>query len=774
MGIRMIENHKTSPQAIHFGQIWYLTLAGFILLGVLVLCDEVFDLPHILLGASETPVNWHEVIIEATIVLIVGCIFLLLLVRIIARGKFGESQMMHLQLVLRAIRNVNQLIVKEHDRDILLKDICRNLTENRDYPCAWVVTLDESGNFGTAAESGVTGQFPSLLQRLRSGDSIQCVEKALKQAEVFVTNDPSTECADCPLLDRHEGTAALTVRMQYGKRIMGVLAVHVPPVYAADPDEQSLLREVAGDIALALSRIEEEKNRRKAEQVRRESEERYRLHFENVSDVIFSYDLNFTILDVSPSVEKVLGYKPGELVGKSFSEANLLTEDSLRVAFANAKRALSGEKIGPTDYVFITKEGMEKFIEVTSAPLYRDEEIIAVLSVARDISVRKEAEQARRESEERYRDLVETTGDLVQSVTPDDSIVFVNRAWRETLGYSEEEIRSMKILDIIHPDSQAHCMEIFQRVVAGEKTENIEAKFLTKDGRIIFVEGSASCRFVDGRPVTTYGIFHNITERREAEEAKRRLEAEKLIVERMKELERMKDEFISTVTHELRTPMTPLKSTIEMLLDGSLGELTDRQEKFIRMMARNVDRLAQFTTEVLTLSRLESGRYKLAPRVVSLRETIEPVMELMQQKAQSKNSTVSLDIDSEMSAYADPDSLSIVITNLTNNAIVHTPEGTAVTVSGKLEKDLVEVSVSDTGQGIPEESLEHLFDRFYQAKRETGPGYHGTGVGLAVSKALIEAMGGEISVESHVGEGTVFKFTLPASPPRKENEGAKE
>jgi PAS domain S-box-containing protein len=388
---------------------------------------------------------------------------------------------------------------------------------------------------------------------------------------------------------------------------------------------------------------------------------------------------------------------------------------------------------------------------------------------------RERAEQALRESEEKYRDILESISDLVQSVTPDGRILYVNRGWRETLGYTEEEVADLSLFDIIHPDSKAHCTEIFQRVLSGEVIQNVEVVFVAKDGKQIAVEGSASCKFEGDKPVATMGIFRDVTQRKVAEEAKRKLEAEKLVVERMKELDRIKSEFVSTVTHELRTPMTPLKSTIEMLLDGSLGELTDRQEKFITMMARNVERLAQFTTEVLTLSRLESGRFKLAPRMLALRETLEPVMELMEQKAQSKNSTVTLDIDAEVLAYGDADSLSIVVTNLTNNAIVHTSDGTTVTVSAiKIDENSVEIAVADNGQGIPKESLENLFDRFYQAKRKAGSGYQGTGVGLAVSKALIEAMGGEISVESHVGEGTVFRFTLPATLPQKDNEEAKE
>ena len=138
------------------------------------------------------------------------------------------------------------------------------------------------------------------------------------------------------------------------------------------------------------------------------------------------------------------------------------------------------------------------------------------------------------ESEERYRDLFENANDLIQSVAPDGHFVYVNRAWRETLGYSEEEIADLSLFDIIHPDSQAHCTEIFQRVMSGEEFGKIEAIFVSKDGTQIMVEGSANCKFVDGKPVATRGIFRDVTERKRAEEELRKRTHE--LDERVKEL----------------------------------------------------------------------------------------------------------------------------------------------------------------------------------------------------------------------------------------------
>ena len=134
------------------------------------------------------------------------------------------------------------------------------------------------------------------------------------------------------------------------------------------------------------------------------------------------------------------------------------------------------------------------------------------------ITQRKRIEGALQEREERYRDLLENANDLIQSVNSDGRFLYVNHIWRETLGYTEEEISRLSLFDIIHPESQAHCREVFQRVISGENVGRVEAAFVAKDGRKIIVEGSANCKFVDGKPVATRGIFRDITQRKKAEE----------------------------------------------------------------------------------------------------------------------------------------------------------------------------------------------------------------------------------------------------------------
>jgi signal transduction histidine kinase len=232
--------------------------------------------------------------------------------------------------------------------------------------------------------------------------------------------------------------------------------------------------------------------------------------------------------------------------------------------------------------------------------------------------------------------------------------------------------------------------------------------------------------------------------------------------EELERLERIKSRFIEAVAHELRTPVTPLKSVVEMFLDGMLGEVTPEQRKYFEMMERNIERLSHFISEITTLSKLESGEITIRPKRISILAAVHAGVELLKKKARKKNIIVSLGTQTELFVHADPDAVSTVVSNLVDNAIVHNPEGTTVIIATRLTgRNYVEVTVSDNGKGIPPENLTSIFDSFSLIGREHGPGYTSPGIGLSVCKSLVEKMGGKISVESVPGEGTTFAFVLP-------------
>jgi len=200
--------------------------------------------------------------LRALMFVVIGLVVALLSERVAK----AQERTAHLNAVLRAIRNVNQLITREKDRDRLLKGICDNLIETRGYHNAWIALLDETGGIVTTAESGLGKDFLPVVERLERGELTDCGQKALKQSDVVVTEDPSFTCADCPLSAMYSGRGAMTVRLEHAEKVYGLLCASIPTNLTAYEEEQSLFKEVAGDIAFALNSIGLEEKQRQAEE----------------------------------------------------------------------------------------------------------------------------------------------------------------------------------------------------------------------------------------------------------------------------------------------------------------------------------------------------------------------------------------------------------------------------------------------------------------------------------------------------------------------------
>jgi len=226
--------------------------------------------------------------------------------------------------------------------------------------------------------------------------------------------------------------------------------------------------------------------------------------------------------------------------------------------------------------------------------------------------------------------------------------------------------------------------------------------------------------------------------------------------------EEIKTRFIDAVAHELRTPVTPIKAAAELLSEESLGNLSEQQRGFLEIVRRNTARLEHLIEEVTSLSHLESGESMLHAQRMSIWEAVSGAVKLIRKRAQDKSIEISLGTQTELFAWADPHAVGMVVTNLIENAVVHNPEGTKITISTQLAgRNSVRVFISDDGEGIPEKELENIFDRFSISREKQYTGSGGAGIGLSICKRLVEKMGGEIYVESFVAQGTTFAFTLP-------------
>jgi signal transduction histidine kinase len=234
----------------------------------------------------------------------------------------------------------------------------------------------------------------------------------------------------------------------------------------------------------------------------------------------------------------------------------------------------------------------------------------------------------------------------------------------------------------------------------------------------------------------------------------------------LKKIDEMKSEFVSVASHELRTPLAAIKNAVQLMLQGRTGEINENQAKFLSMAERNINRLTGILNSLLDLSRIESGNIRLKFEELDLRGPIEFILSSLKPQADARSIQFKMDIPEELPlVYGDRDKLEQILTNLVGNAIKFTPEGGEISVSAKPfeEEGMVAISVRDSGLGIPADQLDKIFEKFHQVEDSLRRSITGTGLGLAITKGLVEAQQGKIWVESEVGKGSTFTFTLPMS-----------
>lgn len=287
--------------------------------------------------------------------------------------------------------------------------------------------------------------------------------------------------------------------------------------------------DATGDIGGLLASARDITAQKAIEAALRESEEKYRFLINSADFPIMFYDTDLKLALINRSGARNLGGKPEDFIGTALPE--LLPEMAESIA-AQLRRIIASGKSEEAEDKVALPSGERWFWSNLHCVRNTAGEKMGVLIISHDTTARRQAEraikyhtEALRESEEKYRDLFENANDLIQSVTPEGRFVYVNRAWKETLSYNDDEVQDISLFDIIHPASRTHCGEVFERVIGGERVDNVEAVFVAKDGREVIVEGSASCRFEKGEPVSTRGIFRDVTARKRAAEELRESEA---------------------------------------------------------------------------------------------------------------------------------------------------------------------------------------------------------------------------------------------------------
>ena len=507
--------------------------------------------------------------------------------------------------------------------------------------------------------------------------------------------------------------------------------------------------------------------RKKMEELLTEQRFFYERISESMGEGLYVQDVGGLCTYMNSEAEKMLGWSREELIGLPVHDAiHFLTAQGAPLPAKNCPILMAVDVNGDwhgDDQVFVRRDGSTFPVEATSRAIVRNGVSHGSVVAFSDISKRKQQEQIIHLAQERLNLALDGSGLALWDWNIADDRVYLSDRWSQMLGGEKHEvvINSVELFGLVHADERQHLESSLVSVLKGQ-TEfySVEFRVHRIDGAWIWIHthGKVVERDATGRVVRMTGTNADITERRNAEEVLR------LAKEAAEAASRAKGDFLANMSHEIRTPMNGIIGMTELALDT---ELSPEQREYLALVQSSADALLTILNDILDFSKIESGKLGIEIIEFSLEHTLRETMKSLAVRAHQKQLELLLHVASDVPdrLLGDPGRLRQVIVNLVGNAIKFTGAGeieVAVRcVTGAPEGCArLKFSVRDTGIGIPREKFQTIFESFSQADTSTTRRYGGTGLGLTISSQLVQLMGGQIELESEIGRGSLFYFTL--------------
>lgn len=504
----------------------------------------------------------------------------------------------------------------------------------------------------------------------------------------------------------------------------------------------------------------------------KENLESFRAVAANANDGVIIAAGKGTFVYANKRMAKMTGYCVDELIGLGIKD--LLHPDEFEKVMDRYKKRLAG-KPAPKTYesVFVKKDGKSLSVEITAAKTIWEGKP-ADVGIIRDITERKQAEATRDR-------LFTLSLDMLCIAGFDGYFKQLNPAWKKTLGWTNEELMSKPYLEFVHPEDREPTIEAARDLSVGEVIITFENRYRCKDGSYRWLSWN-SAPLVEEELI--FAVARDMTESKQAEEVIRKLnenlkkhaaeleatnkklrfltEVLNLANVQAKQASQAKSDFLSNMSHELRTPLNAIIGFSELLLDDRPGKLNKTQREYAQFICESGRHLHSLINDVLDLSKVEAGKMELEPSQINLTDLLNSSLSMIQEKALKHRIALSLKSDKKIKTIqADERKLKQIIFNLLSNAVKFTPDGGKLGLEAKTNKKAVKITVWDTGIGIAPEDQERIFDEFQQVDSSFSREHEGTGLGLALTKKLVELHGGKIWVESKLGKGSRFTFSIP-------------
>jgi PAS domain S-box-containing protein len=520
--------------------------------------------------------------------------------------------------------------------------------------------------------------------------------------------------------------------------------------------------------------------RRQAERTMAQSEKRLRAVVEDQTDLICRFKPDGTLSFVNHAYCQFHGVSREELLGTNFLRT--LPVEDIAIPLSWFEALPPQQPVVSFDHRVTGTDGLAVWQQHTVRRLFRaDGQTLEFQAVIQDITHRKQTEQSLQASERKYRSLVANIPDVVWTADANRKLLYVSDSVEKILGYSVDELirgTGTLWLDRVHPSDFPNVQFAYQMLFTKEKAFDVEYRIRRKDGQWIWLQSRAPFTYVRDGTLCADGLLSEITQRKRVEEefqqAKNAAEA----------ANRAKSQFLASMSHELRTPLNAIIGFSEILADRTFGDLNDRQLKYSNNILNSGRHLLQLINDILDLSKVEAGKLELTRSSFSVARALENAQVIVKTLAGKKGIALEFDVAAAPpELFADEAKFKQIMYNLLSNAIKFTPDKGRVAVTAthwnpanghgapasksQLPGECLKVTVADTGIGIHPLDHARIFAEFEQVDSSYGRLQQGTGLGLALTKRLIELHGGQIRVESEgiEGKGSRFTFLLPLQKP---------
>ncbi|MHB8605806.1 MAG: PAS domain S-box protein [Thermoplasmatota archaeon] len=510
--------------------------------------------------------------------------------------------------------------------------------------------------------------------------------------------------------------------------------------------------------------------RRRADEEARENEKRVRAILESLPDPLLLVDPRGRIGLVNPAAGPAFGYSPDELLGQEIEillpEATRRRHAAERNEYERAPRRLP--MAHRVDLVARKKDGTVFPVGVSLGPMRTPDGLFVVVSV-QDLTVRREAEGALMESEERFREIADRVEDIFWVASADFSrLLYINPAYERTTGWPAADFLANigELAAHAHPEDVDALLQAIAATSESKDPTHVEYRYTHRDGSTHWIH-VRQYPVVDetGLILRRVGVAQDVTERHVAAERSNEAAAQAAEISRLSAVQEGRKQFVSTLAHEIGNPLTPIMLQMELLTMDGLDRFEENDRKAVRVIDSNLRRMRSLLRDVLDVSRLESGRLSMKTAACDLVPIAREIVETYGPAAAGAGIGLTFAAADPGPIVADRERIGQVVANLVTNALKFTPAGGSIEVSAALEGTDAVVRVKDTGRGLDAGQIAKLFRPFSQVHASSPQIPRGTGLGLFISKGIVEQHGGRIWVESDgVGHGSTFAFALPLAP----------